>query len=150
MFWERFKLSLRRAVAWWIDAFLAAAVIVVLRWLLHLAGVELNGRSGAIYDIVSFALVFYIYRVGFEATKHTTLGKWSLRLEIIGPHGWRPAAIRNSWVLLTLISVTGIRFVEPVIVAILGMSLLVVGRHPFDMAAGNLVVEKLPPELKEK
>ena len=149
MFWEKTKLCLRRAVAWWIDAFLAAAIILLVRWILQLIGIKLDGTVGAVYDIVSFAVVFYAYRVLTEATRHTSLGKWSLRLEIVGPQGFRAAAIRNAWVLLTLLALTGLPFVEPIIVAVLGLSVLIWGRHPFDMLAGVMVLEKLPDEIDQ-
>jgi len=87
MILDRIGLLLRRGLAWWIDAFLAAAVIVVARWAINaLADAPLTGQALEIYNAVALALVFYAYRVWAEATKATSLGKWSLKLEIIAPH----------------------------------------------------------------
>ena len=147
MLLERLGIFLRRTVAWWIDAFLAAA-IVLLKWLVDLStdGV-LTGRAGAIYDIVALALVFYVYRVWVEATKQTSLGKWSLKLEVIAERpGIASAAIRNSWLLLTLLALTGLPYVEPTVLSILGLSVLLLGQTPFDLLAGCLVERRTPTE----
>lgn len=148
MLLERLGIFLRRTVAWWIDAFLAAAVIVVLKWLINLStDGALTGRAGAIYDIVALALVFYVYRVWVEATKQTSLGKWSLKLEVIAERsGIASAAIRNSWLLFTLLALTGLPYVEPTVLAILGLSVLLLGQTPFDLLAGCLVERRTPTE----
>ena len=148
MLLERLGIFVRRAVAWWIDAFLAAAVIVVIKWAINLStDGALTGRAGAKYDIIALALVFYVYRVWAESTKHTSLGKWSLKLEVIAEHpGIASAAIRNSWLLLTLVALTGLPYVEATIVAILGLSVLVLGQTPFDLLAGCLVERRTPTE----
>lgn len=148
MLLERLGILLRRTVAWWIDAFLAAAIIVALKWFINLVTNEmLSGRAGAVYDIVALALVFYIYRVGAEATKQTSLGKWTLKLEVITE---RPrvvsAGVRNSWLLLTLLALTGLPYVEASILAILGLSVLLLGQTPFDLVAGCLVERRTPTE----
>lgn len=148
MLLERLGILLRRTVAWWIDAFLAAAIIVALKWFINLLTNEmLSGRAGAVYDIVALALVFYIYRVGVEATKQTSLGKWSLTLEVITERpGVVSAAVRNSWLLLTLLALTGLPYVEASILAILGLSVLLLGQTPFDLVAGCLVERRTPTE----
>lgn len=65
---ERLGITLRRVVAWWIDAFLAAAIIIVVRWSVNaLFDAPITGRVGAIYDIAALAVVFYLYRVICEA-----------------------------------------------------------------------------------
>ncbi|MDU7102534.1 MAG: RDD family protein, partial [Corynebacterium sp.] len=87
MILDRIGLLLRRGLAWWIDAFLAAAVIVVARWAINaLAEAPLTGQALEVYNAIALALVFYAYRVWAEATKATSLGKWSLKLEIIATH----------------------------------------------------------------
>ena len=145
MFLDRIGLLLRRGLAWWIDAFLAAAVIVVARWAINaLADAPLTGQALEIYNAVALALVFYAYRVWAEATKATSLGKWSLKLEIIAPHpGWRAACLRNSWLLLTMLTLTDWPGVMPVLLAILSISMLAFGQTPFDMLA-NCLVERRP------
>lgn len=148
MLLERLGIFARRAVAWWIDAFLAAAIIVALKWLINLIADEvLSGRAGAVYDIVALALVFYVYRVWVEAAKQTSLGKWSLKLEVIAEHpGIGSAAVRNGWLLLTLLALTGLPFVEATILGILGLSVLLLGQTPFDLLAGCLVERRTPTE----
>lgn len=148
MLLERLGIFLRRTVAWWIDAFLAAAIIVALKWLINfIADGALTGRAGAVYDILALALVFYVYRVWAEATKQTSLGKWSLKLEVIAERpGIASAAIRNSWLLLTLVALTGLPYVEATILAILGLSVLLLGQTPFDLLAGCLVERRTPTE----
>lgn len=145
---ERLGIVLRRVVAWWIDAFLAAAIILVIKWLTNLAtDGMLTGRAGEIYDIAALALVFYIYRVWAETTKQTSLGKWSLKLEVIAQRpGIASAAIRNSWLLLTLLALTGLPMVEGIILAILGLSVVLIGQTPFDLLAGCLVERRTPTE----
>lgn len=142
MFMERLGIFGRRAVAWWIDAFLAAAIIIVVRWTINAiaATPPLVGQSGAIYDIAALALVFYIYRVIVEARWSTSLGKWSLGLIVVAEHpGWWGAAIRNSWLLLTLLALTGWPNIEAILLAIMGISVLAIGQTPFDVLAGRLV-----------
>lgn len=142
---DRIGLLLRRGLAWWIDAFLAAAVIVVARWAINaLADAPLTGQALEVYNAVALALVFYAYRVWAEATKATSLGKWSLKLEIIATHpGWRAACLRNSWLLLTMLTLTDWPGVMPVLLAILSISMLAFGQTPFDMLA-NCLVERRP------
>lgn len=148
MLLERLGIFLRRTVAWWIDAFLAAAIIVALKWLINLiTDGMLSGRAGAVYDIVALALVFYVYRVWVEAVNQTSLGKWSLKLEVIAEHpGIGSAAVRNSWLLLTLLALTGLPYVEATILSILGLTVLLLGQTPFDLLAGCLVERRTPTE----
>lgn len=148
MLQERFGIVVRRVVAWWIDAFLAAAIILVLKWMVNLVtGGALTGRAGEIYDITALALVFYVYRVWAETAKHTSLGKWSLKLEVIAQQpGLASAAIRNSWLLLTLLALTGVPMVEGILLAVLGLSVLALGQTPFDLLAGCLVERRAPTD----
>lgn len=147
---ERLGIFFRRVVAWWIDAFLAAAIIVVCKWLVNLStSGALTGRAGEIYDIAALALVFYAYRVWAEAAKQTSLGKWSLKLEVIAQRpGVASALIRNSWILLTLLALTGLPYVEGVVLAVLGLSVLAFGQTPFDLVAGCLVERRAPTDLE--
>ena len=147
---ERLGILFRRVVAWWIDAFLAAAIIVVCKWLGNLAtSGALTGRAGEIYDIAALALVFFAYRVWAEAAKQTSLGKWSLKLEVIAQRpGVASALIRNSWILLTLLALTGLPYVEGVVLAVLGLSVLAFGQTPFDLLAGCLVERRAPTDLE--
>ena len=148
MLLERFAIALRRVVAWWIDAFLAAAIILVFKWLFNFAtDGALTGRTGEIYDITALAIVFYVYRVWAEAMKNTSLGKWSLKLEVIAQRpGFASAAIRNSWLLLTLLALTGLPMVEGTILTVLGLSVLAFGQTPFDVLAGCLVERRTPTD----
>lgn len=100
---ERLGIALRRAVAWWIDAFLVAAIVTVVRWVINaLASTPLAGRPQEIYEAAALAVVFYIYRVWVETKKSTSLGKWSMQLEIIPARSpLVTACLRNSWLLLT-------------------------------------------------
>lgn len=142
---DRIGLLLRRGLAWWIDAFLAAAVIVVVRWATNaLADAPLTGQALEIYNAVALALVFYAYRVWAEATKATSLGKWSLKLEIVAPHpGVRAACLRNSWLLLSMLTLTGLPIVMPLLLGVMSICVLVFGQTPFDMLA-NCLVERRP------
>ena len=138
---DRIGLLLRRGLAWWIDAFMAAAVIVVARWAINaLADTPLTGQALEVYNAVALALVFYVYRVWTEATKATSLGKWSLKLEIIVTHpGVRAACLRNSWLLLSMLTLTGVPFIVPLLLGVLSVSVLAFGQTPFDMLANCLV-----------
>ena len=142
---EHLGITLRRVVAWWIDAFLAAAIIMVVRWTINaLFDAPITGHAAAIYDIAALAGVFYLYRVICEARKRTSLGKWSLQLRVITDKpGWWSAALRNSWILLTLISLTGVPHVEAIVLGVLGISVVATGQTPFDMLA-NCLVERRP------
>lgn len=142
---DRIGLLLRRGLAWWIDAFLAAAVIVVARWAINaLADAPLTGQALEVYNAVALALVFYVYRVWAEATKVTALGKWSLKLEISVTHpGWCAACLRNSWLLLSLLTLTGLPIVMPLLLGALSLCVLAFGQTPFDMLA-NCLVERRP------
>ncbi len=149
---ERLGILLRRTIAWWIDGFLVAAIIVSARWIINaLTGGDsglLTGTAGAVYDIVALALVFYLYRVVVEARWATSLGKWSLKLEVLHTHPAGPSAlVRNSWLLLPMLSLTGLPFVEPVILGIVGLSVALVGQTPFDLLAGAQVERRLDPAL---
>ena len=142
---DRIGLLLRRGLAWWIDAFLAAAVIVVVRWAINaLADAPLTGHTLEIYNAVALALVFYVYRVCAEAAKATSLGKWSLKLEIVATHpGVRAASLRNSWLLLSMLTLTGLPFIMPLLLGVLSACVLAFGQTPFDMLA-NCLVERRP------
>ncbi|QQU81642.1 RDD family protein [Corynebacterium tuberculostearicum] len=142
---DRIGLLLRRGLAWWIDAFMAAAVIVVARWAINaLADAPLTGQALEVYNAVALALVFYVYRVWAEATKATSLGKWSLKLEIIVTHpGVRAASLRNSWLLLSMLTLTGLPIVMPLLLGALSLCVLAFGQTPFDMLA-NCLVERRP------
>ena len=93
---------------------------------------------------MALSLVFYAYRVWAESTKATSLGKWSLKLEIIATHpGWRAACLRNSWLLLSLLTLTGLPFIMPLLLGVLSACALAFGQTPFDMLA-NCLVERRP------
>ena len=123
---------------------------MVCKWLVNLAtSGALTGHAGEIYDIAALALAFYVYRVWAEAAKQTSLGKWSLKLEVIAQRpGVASALIRNSWILLTLLALTGLPYVEGVILAVLGLSVLAFGQTPFDLVAGCLVERRAPTDLE--
>ena len=56
---ERLGVFLRRAVAWWIDAFLVAAIVTVVRWVINaLADAPLAGRPEEVYEAVALAVAF--------------------------------------------------------------------------------------------
>ncbi len=56
---DRIGLLLRRGLAWWIDAFMAAAVIVVARWAINArADAPLTGQALEVYNAVALSLVF--------------------------------------------------------------------------------------------
>jgi hypothetical protein len=142
---DRIGLLIRRGIAWWIDSFLAAAIVMVVRWVVNAAADHpLTGETLELYNAIAAAVVFYVYRVWVEATKSTSLGKWSLQLEIIATHpGFFTACLRNSWLLLTLLTLTGWPGVMPLLLAILSISMLAFGQTPFDMLA-NCLVERRP------
>lgn len=145
MILDRIGILVRRGLAWWIDAFLAAAVIVVARWAINaLADAPLTGQALEVYNAVALSLVFYAYRVWAESTKATSLGKWSLKLEIIATQpGWRAACLRNSWLLLSMLTLTGLPIVMPLLLGALSLCVLAFGQTPFDMLA-NCLVERRP------
>ncbi|PQM75116.1 RDD family protein [Corynebacterium sp. J010B-136] len=139
----RYRLSvlIRRAIGFWIDGFAVGAVILLIQWLINLAAdAPLTGDAATLYQIYAFSLVFFAYRTIVEGRWNTSLGKWSLQLEIISINrGYITAAIRNSWVLLTVLAAFGIPYVEPTIVAILGLSIFGFAQHPFDYFTKTMV-----------
>ena len=143
----RYRLSvlIRRAIGFWIDGFAVGAVILLIQWLINLtADTPLTGGAATLYQIYAFSLVFFAYRTIVEGRWNTSLGKWSLQLEIISINwGYTTAAIRNSWVLLTVLAAFGIPYVEPTIVVILGLSIFGFAQHPFDYFAKTMV-ERTP------
>lgn len=138
---DRIGLLLRRGLAWWIDSFLAAAIIMVVKWIVNAAADHpLSGDALEIYNAIATAVVFFVYRVWVEATRSTSLGKWSLQLEIIATRpGFFTSCLRNSWLLLTMLTLTGWPGVLPLLLGILSISLLAFGQTPFDMLANCLV-----------
>ncbi len=124
-------LLVRRGVAWWIDGFLVAVIVIAVRaaWL-------------ALAD-PAFNVVFFAYRVSLEGWKNTSLGKWSLRLEILATRrGIVGAALRNAYLLLPLLTLTGAgwaQYTTEIVVAVLALSVLAVGQTPFDLLAGAMV-----------
>ena len=62
---------------------------------------------------------------------------------LLGDAAFLAAALRNSWILLTLISLTGVPHVEAIVLGVLGISVLATGQTPFDMLA-NCLVERRP------
>ncbi|AHI20156.1 RDD family protein [Corynebacterium casei] len=143
----RYRLSVlvRRAIGFWIDGFAVGAVILIIQWLINLtADAPLVGHAATLYQIYAFSLCFFIYRTVVEGRWNTSLGKWSLNLDIISiTPGYKTAAIRNSWVLLTILAAFGIHYVEPTIVVILGLSIFGFAQHPFDYFAKTMVQKKL-------
>lgn len=139
----RYRLSvlIRRAIGFWIDGFAVGAVILLIQWLINLiGGTPLTGNAATLYQIYAFSLVFFAYRTIVEGRWNTSLGKWSLQLEIISINrGYTTSAIRNSWILLTVLAAFGIPYVEPTIVAILGLSIFGFAQHPFDYFAKTMV-----------
>ena len=134
----RYRLSvlIRRAIGFWIDGFAVGAVILLIQWLINLtADTPLTGGAATLYQIYAFSLVFFVYRTIVEGRWNTSLGKWSLQLEIISINwGYTTAAIRNSWVLLTVLAAFGIPYVEPTIVVILGLSIFGFAQHQIGRA----------------
>lgn len=131
-------LLVRRGLAWWIDGFLVAVVVIAVRaaWL-ALADPAFN------VEALLTPLVFFAYRVSLEGWKNTSLGKWSLRLEILATRrGIVGAALRNAYLLLPLLTLTGAgwaQYTTEIIVAVLALSVLAVGQTPFDLLAGAMV-----------
>lgn len=82
----RYRLSVlvRRAIGFWIDGFAVGAVILIIQWLINLtADAPLVGHAATLYQIYAFSLCFFIYRTVVEGRWNTSLGKWSLNLDII-------------------------------------------------------------------
>lgn len=131
-------LLVRRGLAWWIDGLLVAVVVIAVRaaWL-ALADPAFN------VEALLTPLVFFAYRVGLEGWKNTSLGKWSLQLEILATRrGVVGAALRNAYLLLPLLTLTGAgwaQYTTEIIVAVLALSVLAVGQTPFDLLAGAMV-----------
>lgn len=142
----RYRLSVlaRRGLGFWIDGFAVGAVILIIQWIINLlADAPLTGHTATLYQIYSFALVFFIYRVIVEGRWNTSLGKWSLQLELISiSPSYRTAAIRNSWALLTILAAFGVPFVEPTILIILALTIFGFAQHPMDMLAKTMVEKK--------
>lgn len=139
----RYRLSVlvRRAIGFWIDGFAVGAVILIAQWLINLAAdAPLTGEAASIYQIWAFSLVFFFYRAIVEGRWNTSLGKWSLGLDIISiTPGYKTAAIRNSWILITLLGAFGVPYVEPIIFLVFGISMLGLAQHPFDVLAKTMV-----------
>ncbi|MDU7103218.1 MAG: RDD family protein, partial [Corynebacterium sp.] len=57
--------------------------------------------------------------------------------------GWRAACLRNSWLLLSLLTLTGLPFIMPLLLGVLSACVLAFGQTPFDMLA-NCLVERRP------
>lgn len=131
-------LLVRRGLAWWIDGLLVAVVVIAVRaaWL-AIADPAFN------VEALLTPLVFFAYRVGLEGWKNTSLGKWSLRLEILATRrGIVGAALRNAYLLLPLLALTGAgwaQYTTEIVVAVLALSVLAVGQTPFDLLAGAMV-----------
>ena len=131
-------LLVRRGLAWWIDGLLVAVVVIAVRaaWL-ALADPAFN------VEALLTPLVFFAYRVGLEGWKNTSLGKWSLQLEILATRrGVVGAALRNAYLLLPLLTLTGAgwaQYTTESVVAVLALSVLAVGQTPFDLLAGAMV-----------
>ena len=131
-------LLVRRGLAWWIDGLLVAVVVIAVRaaWL-ALADPAFN------VEALLTPLVFFAYRVGLEGWKNTSLGKWSLQLEILATRrGVVGAALRNAYLLLPLLTLTGAgwaQYTTESVVAVLALSVLAVGQTPFDHLAGAMV-----------
>ena len=131
-------LLVRRGLAWWIDGLLVAVFVIAVRaaWL-ALADPAFN------VEALLTPLVFFAYRVGLEGWKNTSLGKWSLQLEILATRrGVVGAALRNAYLLLPLLTLTGAgwaQYTTEIIVAVLALSVLAVGQTPFDLLAGAMV-----------
>lgn len=147
MWTERIAVLLRRAVAWWIDAFAVAAVLVMLRGLINLMFSEpLTGQAAETYNVVGLGLGFFAYRVVVEGRYRTSLGKWSLGLQVYeGARGHTGAAIRNSWVLLTMLAAIGPAILDELIIGLVALSVLLLGRHPGDFATQARVDRRLDP-----
>lgn len=142
----RYRLSvvIRRAIGFWIDGFAVGAVILIAQWLINfLFDAPLTAHAATLYQIWAFSLVFFIYRVVVEGKWKTSLGKWSLGLELISiSPGYKTAAIRNSWILITILAAFGVPFVEPVVVGILAICMFGFAQHPFDYLAKTMVEKK--------
>ena len=140
----RLSVSIRRAIAFWIDGFAVGAVILIAQWLINFAaGSPLVGNAATLYQIWAFALVFFTYRLITEGRWNTSLGKWSLSLEIIALHpGYQSAALRNSWILLTLLAAWGVPHVETTIFLVFGLCMLGLAQHPFDFLAKTMIERK--------
>ncbi|QPK80107.1 RDD family protein [Corynebacterium lizhenjunii] len=103
----RLKLVARRAVAWWIDGFLVAAITVVLRWTLQGSDTTATPEFDAAFRTIAPAVIFFFYRILIEACTGTSLGKWSMRLRVHTPGTpWPCAALRNAWLLLPMLGLS--------------------------------------------
>ena len=66
---DRIGLLIRRGIAWWIDSFLAAAIVMVVRWVVNAAADHpLTGETLELYNAIAAAVVFYVYRVSVSYT----------------------------------------------------------------------------------
>lgn len=51
---DRIGLLIRRGIAWWIDSFLAAAIVMAVRWVVNAAADHpLNGETLELYNALS-------------------------------------------------------------------------------------------------
>lgn len=152
---ERLVLTGRRILAWWIDAFAVGAVVIVLRWIINAITAHtgalttapadglLNGTVQTTYETIAWAVIFYAYRVIIEGRYRTSLGKWSLGLEVVSPYpSYQVAAVRNSWLLLTLVGIWVYPW-QDIIPIVVGATMFIWGQHVFDKLAGAIVPEKM-------
>ena len=139
---ERFIYTLSRVFALWVDSFIIASIMMLAKLLTNLtAGDVLNGRYGEYYDVIAIPVSVWVWKSAFEAINGTTPGKWIVNLSVTSklPRTWS-ALLRNSWVLLTILAITGSENVETIVLISLGLCLLFFGKHPFDYLSRSAVL----------
>lgn len=140
---ERAKLTGLRTVAWYIDGFAVAAIVMLILWILELIGLDINWSTNAAVPVLGFTIGMFLYRLVVEHKWASSLGKYSLRLEVI--HA-RPSlgrvALRNSYLLLggsSALNIDALAYAGEIVLIIVGLSTLLLGRSLFDSFAGAFV-----------
>lgn len=141
-------LACRRLVAWWIDSLLFAGPVTLAVWALGAWAPQFLAGPRDVVPTVLFAVVFFAYRVLAETFAGTTVGKWALRLVIAPERDPQPApaltaALRNSWVWLSLLGLASpglAATVPPLIVGLFGLCALLFGATPTDALSRSRVL----------
>lgn len=142
--WERFKLTGLRTIAWYIDAFAVAAVVMPPFWFANVVGFYLvSPENEYAAQLIAFVVILFVYRLVVEYKWASSLGKFSLKLEVIHARQSRAqVAIRNSYILLGAlgaVATTPLHYAGEFTLIVVGLTTLLLGRSLFDFLAGAFV-----------
>ncbi|APT92608.1 hypothetical protein CPHO_06545 [Corynebacterium phocae] len=158
MWLTRLRYFIRRVTCLWLDCLVVSPVVALIIYLVaraagtgDTAGLSW-GLAGDQVGAAIFTVVVFVYRWVFEATRNTSLGKLLGNLYVVntGPptrNAWVAAAVRNAWILaITAViafeyqlgatapwgSGADVASWENLIPVVLGVCIIIWGKHPFD------------------